>query len=174
MVNGKMVLPLAVSAVVLLSTGCAHQGLGSADYTRSEARVVVSTVTARVVSIRDVKLEGEKDNRAVNAVGTGIGAAVGASIGKETITRIAGGALGGLAGHQIASMVTSATSERRGIEVVVAVADNQANRNRNSKAPAEKLVTVTQEYNPSEVFHKGETVFMSVDRKGVARISKKS
>lgn len=163
--HSKSIMMTVATCSMLALTGCAHQGLGSADYKRSEARVVVSTVKAEVVSVRKVKLEGDKDNRVTNTVGSGIGAAAGLSIGRDTVTRIAGAALGGLAGYQIASMISSATSERPGIEVVVSIKEGKG---------AAKLVTVTQESDPNEVFAKGDTVFMSVDKKGVARISKAS
>lgn len=162
--HSKSIIMTIATCSVLILSGCAHQGLGSANYTRSEARVVVSTVKAEVVSIRKVKLEGDTNNRAANAAGTGIGAAAGLSIGRNTVAKIAGAALGGIAGYQIASMISSATSEREGIEVVVSIKDGKK----------EKLVTVTQEYSSNEEFVKGETVYMSVDKKGVARISKAS
>lgn len=172
-------LVLAVAAASMLTlSGCATQGLGSADYKRTEARQVISTITARVVSIREVKLEGETENKSANTIGAGVGAIAGQAISSDKAVRVVGALLGGFAGYHIATALTSMNSERKGIEVVVAVEDKKpSNNRRNAKTeekPKEKLITVTQEFNPNEVFAKGETVFLSTDKKGVTRISKSS
>lgn len=164
----KLLLTSAL-VVTLVTTGCAHQGLGGSDYSRQQARVVVSTVEGTVVSVRDVKIEGDGQNKTNNAIGAGVGAVAGSAIGKTTPLKIVGAALGGFAGYQAASMIAAATSEKKGVELVVSLKEPA-----NGKGKRSKLVTVTQEASPNEVFNKGDKIYLTVDNKGVSRVFKGS
>jgi outer membrane lipoprotein SlyB len=105
---------VAVSSLLL--AGC-PAGLGSKDYSRSQARAVQEVQMGVVESVREVLIEGTK-----TAVGAGTGAVVGGVAGStigsgrgSVVAATVGALLGGLGGAAAEEAVTRQT----GLEITV-------------------------------------------------------
>ncbi len=127
--------------IPLLTTGC-PAGLGSGDYSRTQARQVMEVQMGTVESVRQVQIEGTK-----SVVGAGSGAVIGGVAGStigggkgSVIAATAGAVLGGLAGAAAEEGLT----RKQGLEITV----------RMDNGPT---IAVTQEDN-GEVFTVGERV----------------
>lgn len=127
--------------IPLLTTGC-PAGLGSGDYSRTQARQVMEVQMGTVESVRQVQIEGTK-----SVVGAGSGAVIGGVAGStigggrgSVIAATAGAVLGGLAGAAAEEGLT----RKKGLEITV----------RMDNGPT---IAVTQEDN-GEVFSVGERV----------------
>lgn len=108
-------LLLAVSTTILL-TGC-PAGLGSKDYSRSQARQTQEVQMGVVESVRTVKIEGTK-----TPIGAGAGAVVGGVAGSKIgggrgsiIGATAGAVLGGVGGAAAEEAIT----RQDGLEITV-------------------------------------------------------
>lgn len=130
-----------VLAIPLLTTGC-PAGLGSGDYSRTQARQVMEVQMGTVESVRQVQIEGTK-----SVVGAGTGAVIGGVAGStigggkgSVIAATAGAVLGGLAGAAAEEGLTS----KKGLEITVRL-DNGP------------TIAVTQQ-DDGEVFAVGERV----------------
>lgn len=113
----KIYTPLAIAmvATVVLS-GCAN-GLGSNDYSRSQARTVQEVQTGVVMNVRNIRIEGTK-----TPVGTVAGAAVGGLAGSQVgggTGQIAGAVLGAVLGGVAGSAVEEKTTSQNGVEITV-------------------------------------------------------
>ena len=113
----KIYTPLAVAMVATLAlSGCAS-GLGSSDYSRSQARTVQEVQTGVVMNVRNVRIEGTK-----TPVGTVAGAAVGGLAGSQVgggNGQIAGAVLGAVLGGVAGSAVEEKTTSQNGVEITV-------------------------------------------------------
>lgn len=127
--------------IPLLTTGC-PAGLGSGDYSRTQARQVMEVQMGTVESVRQVQIEGTK-----TVVGAGSGAVIGGVAGSSigggkgsVIAATAGAVLGGLVGAAAEEGLT----RKKGIEITV----------RQDNGPT---IAVTQE-DDGQVFTVGERV----------------
>jgi outer membrane lipoprotein SlyB len=105
-----------VVASTLLLAGC-PAGLGSKDYSRSQARTVQEVQMGIVESVREVLIEGTK-----TPVGAGAGAVVGGVAGStvgggkgSVVGATVGAVLGGLGGAAAEEAVT----RQKGVEITV-------------------------------------------------------
>jgi outer membrane lipoprotein SlyB len=105
-----------IAASSLLLAGC-PAGLGSKDYSRSQARTVQEVQMGIVESIREVTLEGTK-----TPIGAGAGAVVGGVAGStvgsgrgSVVGTAVGAVLGGLGGAAAEEAVT----RQKGVEITV-------------------------------------------------------
>jgi len=130
----------AVCAAVLLG-GCAT-GLGSSDYSRTQARQVLEVEMGRVESVRQVQIEGTKTPIGA-AAGAVVGGVAGSTIGEgkgSIIAATLGAVLGGLGG----AAIEEGTTRKPGVEVTVTL-DNG------------RTIAVTQE-DTGETFALGDRV----------------
>ena len=109
--------PLLLGLAITLSLGGCAGGLGSSDYSRSQARTAQEVQMGVVVAVRNVKIEGTK-----TPIGTGAGAVVGGVAGSELgggrgslVGAVVGAVAGGLAGSAIEEGVT----RQNGLEITV-------------------------------------------------------
>ncbi|HMM47178.1 MAG TPA: hypothetical protein PKC12_04270 [Thiobacillaceae bacterium] len=105
-----------IAASALLLAGC-PAGLGSKDYSRSQARSVQEVQMGIVESVREVLIEGTK-----TPVGAGAGAVVGGVAGStvgggrgSVVGTAVGAVLGGLGGAAAEEAVT----RQKGLEITV-------------------------------------------------------
>jgi len=105
-----------LAASSLLLAGC-PAGLGSKDYSRSQARTVQEVQMGIVESVREVTLEGTK-----TPIGAGAGAVVGGVAGStvgggrgSVVGATVGAVLGGLGGAAAEEAVT----RQKGVEITV-------------------------------------------------------
>ena len=113
----KRTLTLLLAATAALTlTGC-PAGLGSKDYSRSQARTVQEVQMGIVESVRTVKIEGTKS--AVGPVaGAVVGGVAGSTIGGgrgRVVGATAGAVLGGLGGAAAEEAIT----RQDGLEITV-------------------------------------------------------
>jgi outer membrane lipoprotein SlyB len=135
-----------VCVIVLFAAGCASN-LGGSSYSRDEARKEQSVELGKVLSVRDVTIEGTSGTVGVIAGGT-TGAVAGSAVGGGK-GKIVGGVLGGIGGAIAGSAIEKGVTKRPGVELTLAM-DNG------------KTIAVVQE--------KGET-FMPGDRVQVVKTS---
>jgi outer membrane lipoprotein SlyB len=110
---GRLAASLACVAVV---AGCAHPGMGSADY-GYYARGEQSVRFGIVESVRDVRL-GAYDTGVGTATGAVLGGIAGSHAGRgngEVAGAIAGAVIGGIIGQN----VERSNNERPGVEITV-------------------------------------------------------
>lgn len=113
--NRTIAAALVIASSLLLA-GC-PAGLGSKDYSRSQARTVQEVQMGVVESVREVLIEGTK-----TPVGAGAGAVVGGVAGStvgsgrgSVVGATVGAVLGGLGGAATEEAVT----RQKGIEITV-------------------------------------------------------
>jgi outer membrane lipoprotein SlyB len=113
--NRTIATALVVASSLLLA-GC-PAGLGSKDYSRSQARTVQEVQMGVVESVREVLIEGTK-----TPIGAGAGAVVGGVAGStvgsgrgSVVGTTVGAVLGGLGGAATEEAVT----RQKGIEITV-------------------------------------------------------
>jgi outer membrane lipoprotein SlyB len=107
----------AVLASVGIVAGCAHPGMGSADYRGYEARGEQSVRFGVVESTREVNLLGY-DTGVGTASGAVLGGIAGSNMGRgngEVAGAIAGAVIGGIIGQN----VEKSANERKGVEITV-------------------------------------------------------
>ena len=102
-------------------TGCAPYGTSGQKYDRYETKTAYTVEYGKVVSARQVKIDGE-----YGVIGTwggaSVGSAVGSGVGAGTGRRVAsavGGVAGAVAGQAIEKEITSET----GLEIIIALED---------------------------------------------------
>lgn len=113
--NLLKLITLGLFAALTLG-GCAG-GLGSSDYSRSQARSAQEVQMGVVVAVRNVKIEGTK-----TPVGTGAGAVVGGLAGSEVgggRGSVAGAVLGAVAGGLAGSAIEEGVTRQNGLEITV-------------------------------------------------------
>ncbi len=110
-------LPIIVMIILLGITGCATEGIGGSNYTRSQARKAHRILRGKVTGIRPVSIEGTR-----SGIGTMAGVALGGLGGSEigggigsTAAALGGAILGGIVGQAAEQVVTKQT----GIEITV-------------------------------------------------------
>jgi len=175
----KKIIISALLGATILTSGCATQGLGSGDFTRSQVRRVVSTQPATVVSIRHVHIDGEASAGA-QSVGSIAGGTLGATLGghKSASTRLIGGTVGAFLGYTAANLAGAAGSSAKGVELTI---ETETQSNTGAFGPGtgplrtvKKLITIQQQLTPGEDFQLGENVFLTIDQAGVSRVIKRS
>jgi len=113
--NLLKLITLGVLAALTLG-GCAG-GLGSRDYSRSQARSVQEVQTGVVVAVRNVRIEGTK-----TPIGTGAGAVVGGLAGSEVgggRGSVVGAVVGAVAGGVAGSAIEEGVTRQNGLEITV-------------------------------------------------------
>ncbi|CAK0776865.1 Outer membrane lipoprotein pcp [Gammaproteobacteria bacterium] len=113
----KLSLPMVATAALLGVGGCATEGLGNADYSRTQARGEQHIRAGVVEYVRPVKIEGTN---------TGVGAMAGASLGGLAASEIGQGtgsiaaAIGGaVLGAVAGQMAEAALTKEEGLEITV-------------------------------------------------------
>ena len=136
----RTLTPALVVAAMIALTGCAG-GLGSKDYSRSQARTAQEVQMGIVESVREVNIEGTK-----TPIGAGAGAVVGGVAGSKVgsgkgsvVGATVGAVLGGLGGAAAEEVVT----RQNGIEITV-------------KLDSGRMIAVTQA--ADETFNVGDRV----------------
>ena len=114
-------LTIAVLAAFLLG-GCAS-GLGGSDYSRGQARGEMSVRTGKVISVRQVRIEGTKSSVGSTA-GAVIGGVAGSNVGQGKGSIIAG-VLGAVAGGIAGAAVEEGGTRQTGLEITVELDNGQ-------------------------------------------------
>lgn len=117
-INRYLNLALATAGVIaaLGVSGCAS-GLGSADYSRAEARRVQEVQMGVVEHVREVRVEGTKTGIGA-AAGTVAGGIAGGGVGHgrgSDVAAVAGAVIGGIAG----AAAEEGFTRQKGIEITV-------------------------------------------------------
>ncbi|KOR27348.1 membrane protein [Achromatium sp. WMS1] len=106
-------------AIQIGITGCATEGVGGGDYTRTQTRGEQTVLMGEVIAVRVVKIEGTR-----SGIGTLAGAAIGGLGGSQighgagsTAAAIGGAVIGGIAGQAAEQMAT----KQDGLEITVAL-----------------------------------------------------
>jgi len=117
--NKRSILAIGLlCALPLLVGGCASN-LGGSDYSRTEARRVMTVRFATVESVRMVRLEGTK-SPVGSLAGAVAGGVIGSSLGGRGPTSSAVGAvIGAVAGGVGGSALEEAATRKQGVEVTV-------------------------------------------------------
>lgn len=105
-----------IAAGTLLLAGC-PAGLGSKDYSRSQARTVQEVQMGSVESVREVTLEGTK-----TPIGAGAGAVVGGVAGSTVgggRGSVVGAAVGAVLGGVGGAAAEEAVTRQKGVEITV-------------------------------------------------------
>jgi outer membrane lipoprotein SlyB len=148
--------PAVILVAAVLGLGACAGGLGSRDYSRTQARGEQSVRMGVVESVREVSIEGTK-----TPIGAGAGAAVGgiagSSIGGEGRSGIVGAVIGAVAGGLGGAAAEEGFTRKKGIEVTV-------------KLDSGNLVAITQEIEENEAFKPGDRVRI-VSGGGVSRVA---
>jgi outer membrane lipoprotein SlyB len=132
---------ILATALAALIGGCATSQSGGA-YSQGQARREMSVRMGVVESVRQVKIEGNRDTPAGVIAGGAVGAAAGSNLGGgrgSDVGAIVGAVAGAVAGHAIERSVT----EKAGLEITVQLDNGQ-------------MIAVTQE--ADEAFQPGERV----------------
>lgn len=113
----NLLKPLALALAITLGLGGCASGLGSSDYSRSQARTVQEVRSGVVTEVRVVNIEGSK-----SPVGAGAGAIVGGVAGSTLgggRGNIVGAVVGAVAGGLAGSAIQESTTRQRGLEITV-------------------------------------------------------
>ncbi|MDR2015654.1 MAG: hypothetical protein LBP99_08600 [Azoarcus sp.] len=115
----RLILAIALlSAASLLMGGCAS-GLGGEDYSRREARRVMTVRFATVESVRPVALEGTKSPVGATA-GAVAGGVIGNSLGgRGPATSVVGTVLGAVAGGIGGAALEEGITRQTGVEITI-------------------------------------------------------
>jgi len=141
-----------VSASTLLLAGC-PAGLGSKDYSRSQARGVQEVQMGIVESVREVTIEGTK-----TPIGAGAGAVVGGVAGSTVgggRGSVVGAAVGAVLGGVGGAAAEEAVTRQKGVEITV-------------KLDSGRLIAITQA--ADQEFRIGDRVRVLSGR-GVTRVT---
>jgi outer membrane lipoprotein SlyB len=117
--NKRSILAIILlSAAPLLIGGCAS-GLGGDDYSRGEARSVMTVRFATIESVRPVRLEGTR-----TPIGAGAGAITGGVIGSTLgrrggTTSAVGTVLGAVAGGIGGAAIEEGVTRQAGVEITL-------------------------------------------------------
>jgi outer membrane lipoprotein SlyB len=107
----------AALACAAIAAGCAHPGMGSADYRGYDARGEQNVRFGVVESVRDVRID-PLDTGVGTAAGAVIGSVAGSNVGHgdgHIVGAIAGALLGGIIGQN----VERGANQRPGLEITV-------------------------------------------------------
>lgn len=121
--SSRAALAATLSATLLLA-GCATPGRGGYDYTASEARRPMLVTLGTLESVRDVRLEQDRQTGVGTAAGAVVGGIAGSTIGGgrgQAIATVLGAVAGGLGGSQI----ERGTGARQGVELTVRTDDGR-------------------------------------------------
>jgi outer membrane lipoprotein SlyB len=135
-------LALAALTGVALLAGCATPSQSGGAYSQSQSRHEMTVRLGVVESVRQVRIEGNRETPAGTIAGGAVGAAVGGNVGGgrgQTLGTIIGVVAGAVAGNAIERNVT----EKNGLEITVKLEGGQ-------------LIAITQE--ADEQFQPGERV----------------
>ncbi len=113
----NLLKPLVLGLAASLALGGCASGLGSADYSRSQARSVQEVQTGVVTDVRLVRIEGTK-----TPIGTGAGAVVGGVAGSQLGRgngSIVGAVVGAVAGGLAGSAIEEGATRQKGLEITV-------------------------------------------------------
>jgi outer membrane lipoprotein SlyB len=146
------IVTLAAAALMAVA-GCASEGLGGGDYSRTQTRGEQTVRMGVVDQVRAVKIEGTRSGLGAVA-GAGLGGLAGSEVGggRGSIAGAVGGAIiGGIAGQA----VEQAGTKQDGVEITV-------------KLDSGRLIAVTQ--GADEQFQVGDRVRV-LSGGGVTRVS---
>jgi outer membrane lipoprotein SlyB len=104
-------------ALVGIVGGCAHPGMGSADYRSYEARGEQSVRFGVVESVRDVRIDAY-DTGVGTATGAVLGGIAGSNVGGGN-GQVAGAVAGAILGGVIGQSVEKSANDRPGVEITV-------------------------------------------------------
>ncbi|HUX64334.1 hypothetical protein [Sulfuricella sp.] len=143
----KKLLVLTAASIVLLP-GCANvpgstAGLGSGDFSRAQARQVMSVQFGTVQAVRAVQIEGGQSGAGM-AAGAVVGGLLASHVGTgrgQTVAGLLGAVGGGIAG----AAGEKAMTRTAGVEITVKLENGQA-------------LAVTQAVEQGEVFKTGDRV----------------
>jgi len=141
-----------IAASTLLLAGC-PAGLGSKDYSRSQARGVQEVQMGIVESVREVTIEGTK-----TPIGAGAGAVVGGVAGSTVgggRGSVVGAAVGAVLGGVGGAAAEEAVTRQKGVEITV-------------KLDSGRLIAITQA--ADQEFRIGDRVRVLSGR-GVTRVT---
>ena len=117
--NKCSILIIALLCVSPLFVGGCASNLGGSDYSRGEARSVMTVRFATVESVRMVRLEGTKTPIG-SAAGTVAGGVIGSSLGGSgSTTSVVAAVLGAVAGGIGGSAIEEAATRKQGQEITV-------------------------------------------------------
>ena len=155
----KKIAILAISLMALVSAGCTTS-LTSDSYSRAQTRGAMEVQMGVIEHVRDVKIEGTASGTGAS-VGSSAGGLIGAIGGSNAgsgkgswVGSIVGAVAGGVAGHALEQKAT----EKDGVEVTI-------------RMEGGKLIAVTQEKDPKEIFAVGDKVRI-LNGGGVTRVTK--
>jgi outer membrane lipoprotein SlyB len=147
----------SILLAAMLALGSCAGGLGSKDYSRSQARGEQSVRMGVVESVREVNIEGTKTPLGAGA-GAAVGGVAGSSIGGDGKSGIVGAIIGAVAGGLGGAAAEEGFTRKRGVEVTI-------------KLDSGNMVAITQEAEENEVFHPGDRVRI-VSGGGVSRVTR--
>jgi outer membrane lipoprotein SlyB len=134
---------LLVSALALVLVGCTATGGGQQRYAASSVGQVNRTVSATVISVREVEIDGTSGTG--GSVGGGLGAVAGSSLGSNSRDGMAGAIVGAVAGAMVGAAIEEGSTKKKGREYVVQTANGN-------------LFTLVQEADPP--FKTGDKVLV--------------
>ncbi len=117
MLKSSRSLLLALSVVL---AGCANNSLTGDTYSRDEARQVQQVQYGRILSVRPVIIEGDREGIVGNVGGTVIGGVAGNSVGGgngQTIATVIGAAVGGILGQAAEERATRRQGQELTLEM---------------------------------------------------------
>lgn len=146
----------AILAAAALATGCAGPGKSGSDYTDAESRRPMQVSYGTIESVRQVRLERNRQTGVGQGAGAVIGGVAGSNVGGgkgAIVGTVAGAVLGGVVGGHI----EKSTSDRPALEITVKADDGRT------------LATVQETGNDS--FAIGQRVRLLWDARGQMRVT---
>ena len=110
------ILPMILASLMNMS-GCATEGIGGGDYSRSQTRGEQRIRMGTVAAVRTVKIEGTRSGIGTVA-GAGLGGLAGSEIGMGKGS-IAGSVGGAIVGAMIGQAAEQFTTKQDGIEITI-------------------------------------------------------
>ena len=129
--------------LVLALGGCTATGSGQQRYSASSVGQVNRTVSATVISVREIEIDGTTG--AGGSVGGGLGAVAGSSLGSNSRDGMAGAIVGAVAGAMVGALIEEGATKKKGREYVVETSNGN-------------LLTLVQEADPP--FQAGDKVLV--------------
>ena len=120
----SIVLVSALAALFAVSACTTQESLSGSSYSRESARHAQSVRIGTILSIEEVRIEGDGGTMA-SIGGAVLGAAIGSTMGGGSGHTV-GAAAGGVGGAALGSAVGNKLSQRKGIEITVQYPDGQA------------------------------------------------
>lgn len=154
--NTRIAFLCCISLTMSLLIGCANSGLSGDTYTREDARKVQQVEYGKVLSVKPVVIEGDREGIVGNLGGAILGGIAGSSIGDgrgQSAATVAGAMVGGIAGQATEEKLT----RKQGQEIQI-------------QMDSGKVLSVVQEVKDQAFFSLGDRVrLLTVN--GVTRVS---